>query len=259
MGFKELIEKAREGILFHGVSNPLGRKGLEEMMSYRTPIYGIVEPGKGGTEYMGIKVYDTVHQAFGETGKKVLVTSALGEALGDLMLEAMEAKIELIVALGDDRNHPSVLKALRILSEGETILLGPSSYGFLSPSQGLKIGALPHKGIQPGSWILISRSAPLAYHFLQRHSIGISLWVDIGEEAKGRGNFKIVEELLEGGKEVLYVGVGDLFDLEIFRRLKRSPSKRKRFVWIPQAASISRIFPELSAYLEALGFERGLP
>lgn len=253
-----ILEGAKKGVILQGVGTSLGRQCAEEMAAFGTPVLGILEPGRGGTRYRGIPVFDSAREAVARTGAKVLVTSAAGHALGDLLLEANRAGVKIVLSLGEDQGSPSALKAIRLLSEGRTTVIGPSSRGIVVPGS-LKIGVLPHRGIQPGPWALLSRSALLAYQFLRSNPLGIALWVDIGEGAKGKGNLRVVREILEGYERVLYVAAGDLMDLEIFRSLEARATPGPRLAWVPRALTSPDPSEELTGLLEALGFRMVRP
>lgn len=248
-----ILEGARKGIILHGIGTPLGSRCAGEMVAFGTPVLGILEPGRGGTQYKGVPVFDGAREAVVKTGAKVLVTSAVGHALGDVLLEADQAGIGIVLSLGDDQGSLLALKAIRRLSEGDTTVIGPSSHGIIVPGS-LKVGVLPHRGIGPGPWALLSRSALLAYQFLRLNPLGIALWVDIGESAKGKGNLRVVREIFECYERVLYIAAGDLMDIEIFRSLKARATPGQKFAWVPRALISPDPSEELTSLLEELGF-----
>ncbi len=249
----KLLEGLKEGVLIQGLSSSLGRYCLREMVLYGTKVLGAVEPGRGGTEWEGIPVFDTVREAQGRTGARISVVSVMGSGLIDSLIEAADAGIGLIICISGGEKLPRLLWATRVVEQYGSLMLGPSCGGILIPNL-TKVGILPHYGVKGGRWIVVSRSASLAHTIVTSMGLGISVWIDVGEEILGRGIYEILKELRGGGEShgVLYLAAGDEVDLELGEFLKGtfSPS----FAYIPGREIDPGRYWEISSALRGKGF-----
>jgi len=251
---KGLLEGLKRGIIMQGLSSPLGRYCFREMVLYGTRVLGVVEPGRGGTELEGIPVYDTVNQARDGTGARISVVSVAGSGLIDALIEAADAGVELIICISGGERLPRLLWATRVAEHYGSLILGPSCGGILIPGVA-KAGILPHHGIRGGRWIVVSRSASLAHTVVTAMGLGISMWIDVGEEVLGRGIHEILKELRKGRGPcgILYLGAGDEMDPELADSL-RGISSRSTFAYIPGREIDPDRYRKISHALREKGF-----
>ena len=57
-----LVDKDTQ-VLCQGITGAQGSLHCEQMIAYGTQIVGGVTPGKGGSEHLGVPVFDTVKEA----------------------------------------------------------------------------------------------------------------------------------------------------------------------------------------------------
>src|SRR5947209_20489012 len=79
-----------------------GREGsfhTQQMIEYGTQVVGGVTPGKGGTETLGVPVFDTVKEAVLVTGANASIIYVPAPFAADAILEAFDAGVPLIVAI----------------------------------------------------------------------------------------------------------------------------------------------------------------
>ena len=143
----------------------LGRAGqfhTQQMLEYGTKVVAGVRPGKGGTTFEGLPVYDEIGPAVESTGANASVLFVPAPFAGQAMIDAAEAGIGLVVCITEGVPTLDVLRAKRRLTELGVRLIGPNCPGIITPGQ-CKIGIMPAYIHTPGSIGIISRSGTLTY------------------------------------------------------------------------------------------------
>ncbi|MGH2450187.1 MAG: succinate--CoA ligase subunit alpha [Candidatus Limnocylindria bacterium] len=163
----------------------LGREGrfhAGRMREYGTEVVGATKPGAGGTEIDGIPVFDTVAAAVEETGANASIIFVPAPAAMDAMLEAIDAQVELVVAITEGVPVQDMLKVVAVLENGATTLIGPNCPGAITPGE-CKLGIMPAENFSPGPVGFVSRSGTLTYEIadlLTRAGLGQSTCLGIG-------------------------------------------------------------------------------
>src|SRR5262249_17323738 len=142
---------------------------------YGTKVVAGVTPGKGGTEFEGTPVYDTVEAAVRATGANASVIYVPPPFAADAILEAIAAGIELVVCITEGIPTLDMVQVKRVLDgQKRTRLIGPNCPGVISPGK-CKIGIMPGYIHKPGHVAVVSRSGTLTYegvHQLTELGIG---------------------------------------------------------------------------------------
>jgi succinyl-CoA synthetase alpha subunit len=141
-----------------------------------------VTPGKGGQEFEGVPVYDTVAAAVTATGANSSVIFVPPPFAGDAVMEASEADLELVVCITEGIPAADMVRAYHYIQDRPTRLIGPNCPGVISPGK-CKIGIMPGFIHAPGKVGLISRSGTLTYEAvsqLTERGIGQSTCIGIG-------------------------------------------------------------------------------
>jgi len=89
-----LIDKNTK-VICQGFTGSQGTLHSEQALAYGTRLVGGVTPGKGGSEHLGLPVFDTVRQAVDVTGATATVIYVPAPFCKDSILEAVDAGIEL--------------------------------------------------------------------------------------------------------------------------------------------------------------------
>ncbi len=183
-------------VLVQGIT---GREGLfhtEQMVTYGTKVVAGVTPGKGGTEAVGVPVFNTVSEAVAATGANVSVIFVPAGFAADAACEASESGIELVVVITEHIPVMDMIRVKSFLRARGTRMIGPNCPGIITPGE-CKLGIMPGYIHQPGRVGLISRSGTLTYevvHQLTQAGLGQSTCVGMGgDPITGMGFIELLE------------------------------------------------------------------
>ncbi len=176
-----LVNKSTR-VLTQGITGATGQFHTKACKDYGTQMVGGVTPGKGGTAYEGIPIFETVEQAVKETGADASVIYVPPPYAADAILEAADANIPLIICITEGVPVRDMVKVNRFLAGRSSQLLGPNCPGTITPGE-CKIGIMPGHIHKPGTIGVVSRSGTLTYEAvdqLTRLGLGQSTCVGIG-------------------------------------------------------------------------------
>jgi succinyl-CoA synthetase alpha subunit len=176
-----LVNKSTR-VLTQGITGATGQFHTKACKDYGTQMVAGVTPGKGGTAYEGIPIFDTVERAVRATGANASVIYVPPPFAGDAILEAADANIPLIICITEGVPVRDMIKVKRYLSGRSSELLGPNCPGVITPGE-CKIGIMPGHIHKPGTIGVVSRSGTLTYEAvdqLTRLGMGQSTCVGIG-------------------------------------------------------------------------------
>ncbi|MBM2802609.1 MAG: succinate--CoA ligase subunit alpha [Deltaproteobacteria bacterium] len=176
-----LVNKSTR-VLTQGITGATGQFHTKACKEYGTQMVAGVTPGKGGTAYDGIPIFDTVERAVRETGVNASVIYVPPPFAADAILEAADANIALIICITEGVPVRDMVKVKRYLAGRGSQLLGPNCPGAITPGE-CKIGIMPGRIHKPGTIGVVSRSGTLTYEAvdqLTRLGMGQSTCVGIG-------------------------------------------------------------------------------
>ncbi|USZ67810.1 succinate--CoA ligase subunit alpha [Halorussus salilacus] len=169
-------------VVVQGITGGEGKFHTQQMMEYGTNVVAGAVPGKGGQEVEGVPVYDTVEQAAREEDADASVVFVPPAFAGDAVFEALDAPLDLVVAITEGIPTQDMSKVYKRLSEVDTRLIGPNCPGIITPGES-KLGILPGNIFESGDVGLVSRSGTLTYQVvdnLTSRGIGQTTAIGIG-------------------------------------------------------------------------------
>ena len=166
-------------VIVQGFTGTQGTFHAEQMLEYGTKVVGGVTPGKGGTEHLGLPVFNTVADAVDATGADASVIYVPPPFAADAILEAADAGIRVIVCITEGIPVLDMLRVKNTLAGyDDVVLVGPNCPGVITPGE-CKIG-------------IVSRSGTLTYEAVKQTTdvgLGQSTCIGIGGDPINGTNF----------------------------------------------------------------------
>jgi succinyl-CoA synthetase alpha subunit len=169
-------------VVVQGITGGEGKFHTEQMLEYGTNVVAGAVPGKGGQEVAGVPVYDTVEQAARAEDANASVVFVPPAFAADACLEALDAPLDLVVAITEGIPTQDMSRVYRRLGETEAHLVGPNCPGVITPGVA-KLGILPGNIFADGNVGLVSRSGTLTYQVvdnLTERGLGQTTAIGIG-------------------------------------------------------------------------------
>jgi succinyl-CoA synthetase alpha subunit len=199
-------------IITQGISGKSGLFHTEEGMKYGSQFVGGVTPFKGGSEILGLLVFDTVKEAKKAVNPDASLIFVPAPFAKDAILEAEEAKIPLIVCITEGIPVKDMLEVSKVMKQSKTSrLIGPNCPGIITAEE-CKIGIMPGYIHKKGKIGIVSKSGTLTYEAVWQTSqlgLGQTTCVGIGGDPLNGTNFIDILTLFEKDPEtegILMIG-----------------------------------------------------
>ncbi|MCQ4332716.1 succinate--CoA ligase subunit alpha [Natronomonas sp. F2-12] len=190
-------------VVVQGITGGEGKFHAGQMIEYGTNVVAGAVPGRGGQEVAGVPVYDTVDRAAREEDANASVVFVPPAFATDAIFEALDAPLDLVVAITEGVPQQDMAKVYRKLRGTDTHLIGPNCPGLITPGE-TKLGILPGNIFSEGNVGFVSRSGTLTYQVvdnLTQRGIGQTSAVGIGGDPIIGTDFIDVLELYEADPE----------------------------------------------------------
>lgn len=169
-------------VICQGFTGKQGSFHSEQAIAYGTQMVGGVTPGKGGTEHLGLPVFNTVRDAVETTQADASVIYVPAPFCKDSIIEAAESGVKLIVCITEGIPVMDMLEAKVVVDSLGARLIGPNCPGVITPGE-CKIGIMPGHIHKPGKIGIVSRSGTLTYEAVKQTTdlgVGQSTCIGIG-------------------------------------------------------------------------------
>jgi succinyl-CoA synthetase alpha subunit len=237
-----ILVDATTRVITQGFTGSQGTFHSEQAIAYGTRMVGGVTPGKGGTEHLGLPVFDSVHEAVEKTGADASVIYVPPPFAADSILEAIDARVPLIVCITEGIPVLDMMTVKRALEGSASRLIGPNCPGILTPGE-CKIGIMPGSIFRKGRVGVVSRSGTLTYEAVKQTSdvgLGQSTAVGIGgDPIKGMEHIDVLEMFLADPETEALIMIGEIGGAAEEDAAQFLADERRRGRWKPTAGFIA--------------------
>ena len=200
-------------LLVQGITGREGAFHTGRMLESGTRVVAGVTPGKGGQDYEGVPVFDTVEKAVEKTGANASVIFVPPRFAADAIFESLDGAMSTVCCITEGIPVHDMMRVTDYLQLKEATLIGPNCPGVLSPGKA-NVSIMPRDIFRPGNVGVVSRSGTLTYQIvneLTQRGIGQSTAVGIGgDPIIGTDFIEILEKFEADPETECVVMIGEI-------------------------------------------------
>jgi succinyl-CoA synthetase alpha subunit len=194
----------KKPVIIQGITGSFGSTHTRLMRDYGTNVAAGVTPGKGGSHFEGIPVYNSMKEAVETTGSNISGIFVPAPYFYSAAKEALDNGIKLLVAIPE---HVPIIDSIKIYEYAEkngARMIGPNTPGVIIPGT-MKVGIMPAQPFTKGNTVVFSRSGTLMYevsYHLTNSGFGQRLGLGIGGDPINGTNLIDSFDLIRDRKDV---------------------------------------------------------
>jgi len=194
----------KKPVVIQGITGSYGSTHTRLMKAYGTNIAAGVTPGKGGQDFEGTPVFNTMADAVKATGAQISGMFVPAPFFLKAALEALDSGIKLLVAIPE---HVPIRDSIRVLEHARkkgARMVGPNTPGVIIPEV-MKVGIMPAQPFKAGDTVVFSRSGTLMYEVsynLTNKGYGQRLGLGIGGDPVNGTNLIEAFDLIRNRSDV---------------------------------------------------------
>jgi succinyl-CoA synthetase alpha subunit len=203
-------------VITQGITGKTGQfhtKMCREYANGRDCFVAGVTPGKGGQDFEGIPIYNTVKEAKSATGATVSVIYVPPPFAAAAIDEAVDAGIDLVICITEGIPVRDMIRSRYRMQGKKTRLIGPNCPGLITPDE-IKIGIMPGHIHRKGKIGIVSRSGTLTYEAVGQVSalgLGQSSAVGIGgDPVNGLKHIEVMEMFNDDPDTEAVIMIGEI-------------------------------------------------
>jgi len=161
-----LVDK-KTRLVVQGITGGEGSFHTQQMIEYGTKVVAGVTPGKGGTEHLGVPVFNTVAEAVKIQKANTSVIFVPPAFAADAIMESANSGIKVIICITEGIPANDMINVYKTVKEKGVVLIGPNCPGVISPGKA-KVGIMPGFIHKKGTIGVVSRSGTLTYEAVKQ-------------------------------------------------------------------------------------------
>ena len=177
-----ILVNKKTRLVVQGITGSEGSYHTQQIIDYGTKVVAGVTPGKGGTDFNSVPIYNTVAEAVKEHKANTSIIFVPPAFAADAILEAASSGIKVIVCITEGIPAGDMIKVYNSIKNKDVVLIGPNCPGVISPGKA-KVGIMPGFIHKAGNVGVVSRSGTLTYEAVKQltdEKLGQSTCVGIG-------------------------------------------------------------------------------
>lgn len=198
--------------IVQGITGKQGSFHAEQMLKYNTNIVAGTSPGKGGQNFNGLPIYNSIEEAKEELDINASIIFVPASFAKDAAFEAI-SQLDLAVIITEHIPVHDSMEIVEYARRENTIIIGPNTPGIISPGIG-KLGIMPTHIFNEGNIGIVSRSGTLTYEVANQVTnagMGQSTCVGIGgDPVVGLDFADVLQKFEEDDDTAAMVMIGEI-------------------------------------------------